>query len=425
MSDATTRNQEIELLVARYLADPRPDLRDLIIVHCNEMVERIARRFAGVEPMDDLAQVGYIGLLNALSKFKQDAGVQFSTYATHLIAGEIKHYLRDRSQTIRQPAWLQEMRQKVNRAVAGLRAEQTEEPTVEQIADRAQVSQDAVREVFSTQELIRVGSLDTSHQDDDGFESDLDRIEDYQADMRQLSFEEQMVLETAMTELRDLERNVLIMFHFQSVSQAEIARELGISCNYVSHVLRQSLNKLRRLLAETELEEQRIREAESPTGPSFDTEIGVFSEGYLHNRLSEEIHRSSAHDWPVAVLRIEFEGLRTLRTFYGEASVKEFLAGAASFLQSQIRRNDILCRHGDYGFGVILPSTGETAAVLEARLTEKASQWMPGQGSAQATVRMLTSFAFYPEDGIGAQGLLSAANAALREITPGYEPKAA
>src|SRR5215469_14943172 len=83
-------------LVATYLADPRPDLRDHIVLLHGEMVGAIARRYAGTEPAEDLEQVGFIGLLNALSKFDPSAGVRFSSYAGHLVAGEIRHYLRDR-----------------------------------------------------------------------------------------------------------------------------------------------------------------------------------------------------------------------------------------------------------------------------------------------------------------------------------------
>src|ERR1700722_2656149 len=111
MSESNEWYQDPESLVLRYLENPREDLKDLIIMQYAPMVERIARRFAGLEPIEDLVQVGFVGLLNALTKFDREAGVRFNTYSTYLVAGEIKHYLRDRSQTIRQPAWLQELRQ--------------------------------------------------------------------------------------------------------------------------------------------------------------------------------------------------------------------------------------------------------------------------------------------------------------------------
>ena len=124
-----------EALVSQYLSDPRADLKDLIVVHYGPMVERIARRFKGIEHVDDLTQVGYIGLLNALGKFDPAAGVRFNTYATHLVAGEIKHFLRDRSQTIRQPAWLQELRHKVQKAATAFQARTGEVPYSRRLSD--------------------------------------------------------------------------------------------------------------------------------------------------------------------------------------------------------------------------------------------------------------------------------------------------
>ena len=103
-------NIESENLVLRYLEDPRPELKDMIMVTYSGLVERTARKFSGIDAFEDLVQVGYIGLLNALAKYDATAGVRFNTYATYLVAGEIKHFLRDKSQTIRQPAWLQELR---------------------------------------------------------------------------------------------------------------------------------------------------------------------------------------------------------------------------------------------------------------------------------------------------------------------------
>src|SRR6185503_19674571 len=153
-----------EGLVLRYVENPRPDLKDLIMVQYSSLVERVARKYAGIESQDDLVQVGYIGLLNALTKFDPDAGVRFNTYATYLVAGEIKHYLRDRSQTIRHPAWLQELRHKVGRAVSVLQQTLGRVPTEREIAEELQVSEASVHEVFATQEMLKVASLDAAPQ---------------------------------------------------------------------------------------------------------------------------------------------------------------------------------------------------------------------------------------------------------------------
>jgi RNA polymerase sigma-B factor len=198
-------------------------------------VERTARKFSGVEAYDDLVSVGYIGLLNALTKFDPSAGVRFNTYATYLVAGEIKHYLRDRSQTIRQPAWLQELRTKVTRASASLQQSLGRTPTEREIAEEVGVSEASVREVIQTQEMLKVGSLDQPAPGDDEGSSEAEKLDAADFCPEQLSMEDRLLLETAMRQLRDLERQVLVLFHFDSLNQTEIANRLGISCNYVSH----------------------------------------------------------------------------------------------------------------------------------------------------------------------------------------------
>src|SRR5579871_4836488 len=244
MSESLSWNQDAEGLVLRYLKEPRADLKDLVMVQYAGMVERIARRFCGIEPFEDLVQVGFIGLLNALSKFDPNAGVRFNTYATYLVAGEIKHYLRDRSQTIRQPAWLQELRQKITKTQSMLQGQYGRIPTNREIAEELGVSEVCVQEVFQANELLKVGSLDAAIQGDDDGTTEVERLDAADFCPEQLGVEDRLLLEHAMKELRDLERQVLVLFHFEAMNQTEIANHLNISCNYVSHILRQSLSKL-------------------------------------------------------------------------------------------------------------------------------------------------------------------------------------
>src|ERR1700685_629831 len=177
MSESLSWNQDAEGLVLRYLQNPRPDLKDLVMVQYAGLVERIARRFCGIEPFEDLVQVGFIGLLNALSKFDPEAGVRFNTYATYLVGGEIKHYLRDRAQTIRQPAWLQELRHRVGRAAALLQQELGRHPTEREIAESLGVSESAVREVLQTQDMLRVTSLDAGFNGDEEGDTEVEGLD--------------------------------------------------------------------------------------------------------------------------------------------------------------------------------------------------------------------------------------------------------
>lgn len=400
--------QDPELLVLRYLDDPRTELKDLIMEQYSGMVERTARRFKGLETHEDLVQVGYIGLLNALTKFDPEAGVRFNTYATYLVAGEIKHYLRDRSQTIRHPAWLQELRHKVNRAVSSLQHDLGRAPSEREVAENLGIPESQVREVFQTQEMLKVASLDTSAQGDDDGDSEAERLDASSFCPEQLSVEDRVLLDRALSQLRDLERQVLEHFHFDAMNQTEIAQKLGISCNYVSHILRQSLAKLRKFLV-TEEERDRLlrRQAAELTYDVIDAATGVYTESFFKARLDEEIHRASSEEGRLGIVLINFTGLETLRRFYGESSVDDFMADVAEVLKESVRRLDMVARYGESGFGIILPYVKHGVEIVQDRLLAKAASWMSGRYAANSPVKVEVACATAPEDGRSASELLS------------------
>ncbi len=401
--------RDIEQLVLDYWENPRPDLKDIIILQCSGLVERIARRFSGIEPVDDLTQVGYIGLLNALSKFDPHAGVKFNTYATHLVAGEIKHYLRDRSQIIRHPAWVQEMRQRLNKAVTTLQAELGRAPSEREIAEASKLSEQSVRELIATQELLKVTSLDVAPSDESDGDSEIDKLESLSPCAAQVSVEDRVVLEDAMSQLRDMEREVLTKFHFDSLNQTEIAAELGISCNYVSHILRQSLTKLRKILSSEEEADRMLRKDLDHSTDILDSETKSYSEEYFMSRLTEEAHRATGTDDSVAIMIVKFQGLQAMQSFYGDASVSEFLQDAADFLRSTVRSLDVVCRYGKTGFGLILPGAHETAALVRVRLEKRFAQWMVGRSAGHGGLVAKLGYAIGPVDGKSARDLLAVA----------------
>lgn len=406
--------KDTEQLVLEFLENHRADLKDLIILQCSPMVERIARRFSGVEQQDDLVQVGYIGLLNALSKFDPKAGVRFNTYATHLIAGEIKHYLRDRSQIIRHPAWVQELRQRLAKASLGLQIELGRAATEREIAETCGISEQAVREVFAAQDLMRVSSLDAPIQEDEDGESDIDKLDSTGPCVGQVSVEDRVVLESAMEQLRDLEREVLVMFHFDSLNQTEIAARLDISCNYVSHILRQSLGKLRKILTQEEEADRGLRQDSPGNLNVIEPETNSYTEEYFRGRLTEEVHRAVGTDEHVGIVLVQFKGLDTLRSFFGDSSVSDLLADSADFLRSSVRRLDVVCRYGDAGFGIILPGSGVNGVLVRQRLGRRFAQWMTTR-TASSSVTVQIGFATAPEHAKSANDLILAAENANRD----------
>ena len=400
---------DAEDLVTRYLAYPRPDLKDQIMVKYTPLVERTARKFKGLEPIEDLVQVGYMGLLNALGKFDPDAGVRFNTYATYLVAGEIKHYLRDRAQTIRQPAWLQELRSKCAKVEGGLRAELGREATYREIAERVGASESQVHDAIQAADLMRLNSLDAALPGDDDT-TEIERLDAGDFCPEQLSIEDRIVLESAFSHLREMERQVLVLFHFESRPQSEIADRLGVSTNYVSHILRASLQKLRKILTAEE-EQDRIlrRQAAEMDYDTLDPVTGAYTEAFLRHRLEEEAHRASADGGSVALVRVAFEGLDEMRRFYGEAAVRDFMLDAADFLKKNVRRLDIVARDGATGFAILLPFTGGTVEVVRDRLIKAAAGFTPGRMGPRGGIGIRMGTASIPEAGRWATDLYKAA----------------
>ncbi|MEA2554190.1 MAG: polymerase sigma-B factor [Fimbriimonadaceae bacterium] len=407
MAAITGEYNDPELLVLRYLENPRSELKDLIIEQYASLVERTARRYSGLEPHEDLVQVGFIGLLNALTKFDRNAGVRFNTYATYLVAGEIKHYLRDRSQVIRHPAWLQELRHKVNRTVASLQHDLGRAPTEREVAENLGITESSVREVFQTQEMLRVASLDASSQGDDDGDTEAEKLDASAFCPEQLSVEDRVLLDRAMAQLRDLERTVLEYFHFEAMNQTEIAQKLNISCNYVSHILRQSLAKLRKFLV-TEEERDRLlrRQAQELSYDVIDPATGVYTEAFFRARLEEEIHRASDGGQRLGIVLINFTGLNELRKFYGESSVDDFMADVAEVLKDSVRRLDIVARYGETGFAIVLPFVKHGVEIVQDRLLAKAASWMSGRYAHNSPVKVTVGCATTPDDGRSAVEVL-------------------
>src|SRR5438067_450635 len=142
---------EVNLLLREYRETRSQEIRDQIVIQYTNLVESIARRFAGsAEPTEDLVQEGFIGLITAVDGYDPDKGVKFSTYATHFVIGQIKHCLRDRGKIIKEPAWLQELNQKVTRVVESLSQELGRMPTHAEIAKLMGMTEESITDLLTT-----------------------------------------------------------------------------------------------------------------------------------------------------------------------------------------------------------------------------------------------------------------------------------
>jgi RNA polymerase sigma-B factor len=219
-------------------------VRDELVEEHAPLAHFLASRFANRgEPRDDLVQVALVGLFKAVERFDPDRGLQFSTFATPTILGELKRHFRDRGWAVRVPRRVQELHLQLGRIVSALGQEKGRSPTPGEVAERAGVSEESVLEAMEAGSLYRLVSLDGSvTPDDEGGElaaclgdddPEFERIE-HRSEIAEL-----------LNVLPARERRIVELRFFESMTQSEIAEHVGVSQMHVSRLLNRSLDRLR------------------------------------------------------------------------------------------------------------------------------------------------------------------------------------
>jgi RNA polymerase sigma-B factor len=234
----------VRALFRRLKDEPEPDdavRQELIEAHLG-LVEYLARRFAGRgEPLEDLVQVGTIGLVKAVDRFDPDREVEFSTYATPTIVGELKRHFRDKGWAVRVPRRLQELNLQLGDIMGKLSQELGRSPTVAEMAEAAGTTQDEVLEGLDSAHAYSLISLDAPTGEEDltlheqiGEEDETLKLLEYRASLAPL-----------LDQLPPRERRMLYLRFFKGMTQSEIADKLDISQMHVSRLLAQTLDRLR------------------------------------------------------------------------------------------------------------------------------------------------------------------------------------
>jgi len=232
-------------LFRRYRLEDDEAARDELITMYLNLVKYLASRFRNRgEPIDDLVQVGTIGLIKAIDRFDIERQVEFTTYATPTIVGELKRYFRDKGWAIKVPRRLQELSFKVNQAVDALTQRLQRSPTIKEIAEYLEVTPEEVLEAMETSEAYNFVSLES---DRGGDGSDSFSILEYigKDDALMAIVDDRTTLSAALKNLTPQEQRVLYLRFFEGLTQTEIARQLEISQMQVSRLLRRTLKILR------------------------------------------------------------------------------------------------------------------------------------------------------------------------------------
>jgi RNA polymerase sigma-B factor len=235
------RRQQLREQFAKYAKQRDTALRDELVSAHLGLAEYLARRFANRgEPLDDLVQVASLGLLKALDRFDPDRGVEFSTYATHTIVGELKRHFRDKGWSIRAPRRMQELYLRLGKVVAVMGQELGRSPTIAELATEVKVSEEEVLEALEAGQAYRSASLDVATEEGESLATRLGGEDPSLEDA-----ERRATLSPLLAQLTPRERLILQLRFFDGLTQSEIANRLAISQMHVSRLLARSLSQLR------------------------------------------------------------------------------------------------------------------------------------------------------------------------------------
>lgn len=242
--------QKTKELFKRYKETGDEQAREqLVLAHLN-LARFLASKFKNRgESLDDLVQVATIGLIKAIDRFDISRGLEFTTYATPTIMGEIKRHFRDKGWSVRVPRRLQELSAKVTQVSDKLTEKLQRSPSVDEIAQALGVSVDEVLEAMESAHAYSSVSLDVPQgDDDDGTQSStvIDKYALVDEDLE--SSDDRIVLEQAIKDFSEREQQIIRMRFLEGFTQVEIAQKLQISQVQVSRLLRKTLQKFQEKL---------------------------------------------------------------------------------------------------------------------------------------------------------------------------------
>jgi RNA polymerase sigma-B factor len=244
MATEPTGSAELREKFAQLAATGDRGVRDELVQAHIGLAEYLARRFANRgEPMDDLVQVALIGLVKAVNRFDPNRGVEFSTYATHTIAGELKRHFRDKGWAVRAPRRMQELYLRLAQVVNSLGQQLGRSPTIAELAAETQVSEEEVLEALEAGQAYRFASLDVPKAGGEDGDTLAEGLGEEDRDLA--NAESRVVLSPLITKLPPRQRQIIRLRFFEGLTQSEIATRMGISQMHVSRLLARSVAELR------------------------------------------------------------------------------------------------------------------------------------------------------------------------------------
>ncbi|MBF6087997.1 SigB/SigF/SigG family RNA polymerase sigma factor [Nocardia cyriacigeorgica] len=224
--------------------DAYTSLRDELINRCIPLADHIARKFSGRgEPFDDLTQVARVGLVHAVDRFDVERGSNFLSFAVPTIMGEVRRYFRDNTWAMRVPRRVKETHLRIGAAVDSLSQTLGRSPTAKEIAAELDVDPDEVTQAVIAGNAYQPTSIDAASSGRDTDASLLDTLGEEESQFDRV--EEYVAIRPLLDGLPERERRILTMRFFESMTQTQIAQQMGISQMHVSRILAKTLARLR------------------------------------------------------------------------------------------------------------------------------------------------------------------------------------
>lgn len=224
-----------------------------IITEAVPLVRKIASNLArrSTDPIEDILQVGILGLIKAVKMFDFSVSTNFKTYATYFITGEIRHYLRDKASIIKAPREIYELAYRVNKLMNEFKESDGTLPSEKEIADELKTPVCKIREVIDIERRRHVMSLDQilSYTDSDG-QTLSEKIPNDSYSALSEYQENKIMLKEALHKLEPSLKEVIDLNFFQDISQTKIAEKLGISQMQVSRRIKKALKELFEIINE-------------------------------------------------------------------------------------------------------------------------------------------------------------------------------
>ncbi len=235
--------RNVNALLRAYHRDGDREAREQALVELMPLVRALASRYAGRgEPLEDLVQVGALGLIKAVDRFDVDRGVEFSSYAVPTIVGEIRRHFRDKAWAMHVPRRLKELSVRLSRVLDELTTELGRSPTIAELAAATSVEEEDVIDALDSANAYSTRSLHATF--DDGDETTLaDKLGADEAGYTEV--EDGSLVAAGLDALDERERRIVELRFFEEKTQSQIAAEVGISQMHVSRLLRSALATMR------------------------------------------------------------------------------------------------------------------------------------------------------------------------------------